>query len=129
MSRYDLFRRRIAPIALFVAIALIARDSCEKDQRTHTTVELQFAAESRKVVAVAVDVVIGSETIASFHRVALADQPIGPCRFPLVLTAEDGELRIDVDHGTDHQRLTRRFHAVEGSTVIVVIPMAAAAAD
>lgn len=122
MSRYDLFRRRIAPIALFLAIALIARDSCEKDKRTHTTVELQFGDDKPRVRAVDVDVVVGAETIATFHRAALPDSTIGPCRFPLVTPEEDGELRIDVDLGAVHHRLTRRFHAVEGSTMMVSIP-------
>jgi hypothetical protein len=122
VSRYDLFRRRIAPIAFFLAIALIARDSCEKDKRTHTTVELGFGAAKPSVRAVDVDVVVGSETIATFHRAALPASTIGPCRFPLALPDDDGELRIDVDLGATHQRLTRRFHAVEGSTMLVTIP-------
>jgi hypothetical protein len=122
MSRYDLFRRRIAPIAFFVAIGLIARDSCEKDKRTHTTVELQFGDDKPRIRAVDVDVVVGTETIATFHRAALPDSTIGPCRFPLALPEEDGELRIDVDLGATHHRLTRRVHVVEGSTVLVPIP-------
>jgi hypothetical protein len=122
VSRYDLFRRRIAPIAFFLAIALIARDSCEKDKRTHTTVELGFGAARPSVRAVDVDVVVGADTIATFHRAALPDSTIGPCRFPLALPEDDGELRIDVDLGATHQRLTRRFHAVEGSTMLVTIP-------
>lgn len=122
MSRYDLFRRRIAPVALFLAIALIARDSCEKDKRTHTTVELQFGDDKPRIRAVDVDVVVGTETIATFHRAALPDSVIGPCRFPLTLAEDDGELRIDVDLGATHHRLTRRFHAVEGSTMLVSIP-------
>lgn len=122
MSGYDLFRKRIAPIAFFLAIALIARDSCEKDKRTHTTVELAFGAARPSVRAVDVDVVVGAETIATFHRAALPDSTIGPCRFALALASDDGELRIDVDLGATHQRLTRRFHAVEGSTMLVTIP-------
>jgi hypothetical protein len=122
VSRYDLFRRRIAPIAFFVAIALIARDSCEKDKRTHTTVELGFGAVRPSVRAVDVDVVVEGDTIATFHRAALPDSQIGPCRFKLALPGDDGELRIDVDLGATHQRLTRRFHAVEGSTMQVTIP-------
>jgi hypothetical protein len=122
VSRYDLFRRRIAPIALFLAIALIARDSCEKDKRTHTTVELQFGADKPRIRAVDVDVVIAGETIATFHRVALPDSTIGLCRFPLVAPEDDGELRIDLDLGATHHRLTRRFHAVEGSAMLVTIP-------
>lgn len=122
MSRYDLFRRRIAPIALFLAIGLIARDSCEKDKRTHTTIELQFGDDKPRIRAVDVDVVIGGETIATFHRAALPGSTIGPCRFPLVAPEDDGELRIDVDLGGPHHRLTRRFHAVEGSAMLVTIP-------
>ena len=121
MSRYDLFRRRIAPIAFFLAIALIARDSCEKDKRTHTTVELGFGAAGPSVRAVDVDVVVGGETIATFHRATLPGSVIGPCRFPLALPDDDGELRIDVDLGATHRRLTRRFHAVEGSAMLVTI--------
>jgi hypothetical protein len=122
VSRYDLFRRRIGPFALFLALALIARDSCEKDKRMHTTVELQFGGDKPRIRAVDVDVIVGTETIATFHRAALPDSMIGPCRFPLVTPEDDGELRIDVDLGGAHHRLTRRFHVVEGSTMLVSIP-------
>ncbi|HMG54852.1 MAG TPA: hypothetical protein VK601_15245 [Kofleriaceae bacterium] len=122
MSRYDLFRRRIAPIAFFVAIALIAKDSCDKDKRTHTTVELEFGDLKPEVRAVDVDVMIGTERVATFHRAALPGSTIGPCRFALALPEDDGELRIDVDLGATHQRRTRRFHAIEGSTMLISIP-------
>ncbi len=121
MSRYDLFRRRIAPIAFFLAIGLIARDSCEKNHRTHTTVEIQLGEARPQVRAVDVDVVIGGETVARFHRAALPGAMIGPCRFELALPADDGELRLDVDLGAEHRRLTRAFHAIEGSTTSVPI--------
>jgi hypothetical protein len=125
VTRYDLFRRRIAPIAFFLAIGLIARDSCQKSHRTHTTVELQLGDARSRVRAVDVDVVTGDQTVAQFHRAALPGALIGPCRFELALPADDGELRIDVDLGTDlgagHRRLTRPFHAVEGATMFVPI--------
>jgi hypothetical protein len=124
VSRYDLFRRRIAPIAFLLAIALIARDSCQKEQRTHTTVELDFGDARHQVRAVDVDVMAdgaGAEPVARFHRAALGDAGIGPCRFVLALPGDDGELRIDVELGAEHRRLTRRFHAVEGSTLRVTI--------
>jgi hypothetical protein len=119
MSRYDLFRRRIAPIAFLLAIGLIARDSCQKDHRTHTTAELDLGAARSAVRAVDVDVVVGGETVAQFYRAALPGNLIGPCRFSLALPADDGELRIDLDMGDAHRRLTRRFHAVEGATMVV----------
>ena len=124
MSRYDLVRRRIAPIAFFVAIALIAKDSCDKDKRTHTAVELEFGADRSEVRAVDVEVFTGSERAAAFHREALPGRAIGPCRFQLALTDEDAELRIDVDRGAAHQQLTRRVHVIEGSTTLIAIPSA-----
>lgn len=126
MSRYDLFRKRLAPVALGLAIALIARDSCQKSERTHANVELAFEpAVAAAVRAVDVQVVVASATIATFHRAAMSDAAIGPCRFPLSSTAEDGELRIDLDLGAAHRKLTRPFHAVEGSTITVPIGEAA----
>jgi len=121
VSRYDLFRRRIAPVAFLLAIGLIARDSCEKSHRTHTTVELQLGDARSRVRAVDVDVVTGDQTVAQFHRAALPGALIGPCRFELALPADDGELRIDVDLGAEHRRLIRPFHAVEGATLFVPI--------
>lgn len=121
MSRYDLFRRRIAPVAFFLALGLIARDSCQKNHRTHTTVELQLGEARSRVRAVDVDVVTGEQTVAQFHRAALPGAMIGPCRFELALPEDDGQLRIDVDLGAEHRRLTRPFHAVEGATMFVPI--------
>jgi hypothetical protein len=122
VSRYDVFRRRIAPIALILAIGLIARDSCDKQQRTHATVELALGPAAAAARAITVEVVAAGDTVATFHRVALPDLPLGPCRFPLSTTAEDGELRIDLELGASHRRLTRPFHAVEGSTIVVPVP-------
>lgn len=124
MSRYDLFRRRIAPVAFLLAIGLIAHDSCEKAQRTHGAVELDFGAAGSRVRAVDVDVIAdgGDDApVARFHRAALSGAGIGPCRFELALPGDDGELQLDIDLGDVHRRLTRRFHAVEGSTLRVTI--------
>ena len=122
MSRYDLLRRRIAPIAFFVAIALIAKDTCDKSQRAHTAVELEFGADRSEVRAVDVEVYTGSERVAAFHREALPGGTIGPCRFQLSLADEDAELRIDIDRGATRQQLTRRVRVIEGSTTLIAIP-------
>jgi len=128
VSRYDLFRRRIAPIAFLLAIGLIARDSCEKEQRSHTTVEIDLGAARVRVRAVDVAVVTGgpgAAPIARFHRAALTDGGIGPVRFELASPQDDGELQIDLELGlgvgAEHRQLTRRFHIVEGATLRVSI--------
>ena len=129
MSRYDFFRRRIAPIAFLLAIALIARDSCQKHERSRAAVELDFGAARARVRAVDVSVVAAPDApggaggagdeVARFHRSAAPDAGIGPCRFAVVIP--DGELRIDVDLGGEHRQLTRRFHAVGDATIQVAI--------
>jgi hypothetical protein len=121
MSRYDLFRKRIAPIAFFLAIGLIAHDSCERNKRTHTTVELQLGDAAPRVREIAVDVFVGDDRIAWFHCTALPDAPMQPCRAELSLPEEDGRLRIDVDLGGTQREITRRFHAIEGSTMTISI--------
>src|SRR5439155_22073992 len=121
----DLFRRRIAPIAFFIAIALIAKDSCDKDKRTHTTVELELGADRTDVRAVDVEVFAGEDRVAAFHRAALPGATIGPTRFELSLAQDDVELRIDIDRGARHQTLTRRLHAIEGSTALIAVPAGA----
>jgi hypothetical protein len=122
VSRYDRFRKRLAPIAFLAAIALLARDSCLKEQRLHATVELAFAAERPRVREVAVEVVAGGDTIATYRRVAQPGAEIEPCRFKIASPVEDGELRIDIDLGASHQHLTRAFHAADGATITVSIP-------
>jgi hypothetical protein len=121
MSRYDLFRRRIAPIAFFVAIALISWDACDSAERTHTTVELQLGAAEPRVREVEVEVWLGTEPHTRYHRTALPGSTIGPCKFELSLPQDDGELRIEVDLDGERRRITRRFHAVEGSTMFVAL--------
>lgn len=122
MSRYELFRKRIAPIAFFLAIAFLARESCEKDKRLHTTVELVFGDTKPAIRTVDVDIMAGTEVVATFHRAAQTGSVIGPCQFPVVLPDEVGELRIDIDRGDAHQKLVRRIQIIEGSTTRVIIP-------
>ena len=42
MSKYDLFRRRIAPVAFLLALGLIAFDTCGKEERTRATFADRF---------------------------------------------------------------------------------------
>jgi hypothetical protein len=119
VSKYDLFRRRIAPIAFIAAIALIARDSCNKEQRNHATVVLDFGAAEPNVTAVDAELWVGGASFANFHRVALPGHRIGKTQFETAMPDPDGELRIDVDLGADHKHVVRRIHAEDGATVRV----------
>jgi hypothetical protein len=123
VSRYDLFRRRVAPVALFVALALLARESCNKERRTHATFVLELGRAAPEVRAIDAEIWIAGERFSAFHREALPGGAIGPTRFEAALPADDGELRIDATLATRSVHLVRRFHAEDESTVMV--PLAA----
>ncbi len=119
MTRYDFFRKRIAPVAFLGLVGLIAYDTCEKEERTNTTLVLDLGAAAPRVRAVDAELVVGGEVIGTFHRVALPGLQIGPCQFDAAMPDTSGELRIDVDLGGGPRRIIRQIHADEGSTVTV----------
>jgi hypothetical protein len=122
VSRYDLFRRRIAPVAFVLAIVLMARDACNHDQRTHATIVFDLGSASR-ASALDAELVVGATRVATFHEAPLGGT-LTTAEFDASLPDEsDGELRIELEVGSGaaatHPRTTRRFHAEEGSTVTV----------
>ncbi len=128
MTRYDFFRRRIAPVLFLGMVGLIAYDTCQKEERTHATIVLGLGDAEPRVRAVDAELIVQGEVIGQFHRRALPGLQIGPCRFEAAMPDEQGELRIDVELGPEGGPLTRRrvvrqVRAAEGSTV--TIPLAA----
>ena len=120
MASWNLIRRRvIGPVMFLGGIALLAQQTCTKQQRTHATIVLELGDAEPRVRAVDAELVVGGETINTFHRKALDNMKIGPCRFEAALPANDAELRIDVDVDGTHKRLLRKLHAEEGATVTV----------
>ena len=114
MSRYDLFRRRIAPIAFGLAIVLIARDSCNKDQRTHATIVFDAGAGTH-VDELDAQMFANGELFGTFKRLDF----IGSTKLEASLPAEDGELEIDLVVGGKLKHTSRHFHAVDASTLTV----------
>jgi len=123
VTGYDLFRRRLAPIAFACAIALIAYDAWTKHDRTSATFVLELGSAEREVTAIDAEVWMDGEQLSTFHRAALAGTTIGTPQFKQGLPGRDGELRIDVDRGGTHTRLVRRFHADDDATVRVPIDL------
>jgi hypothetical protein len=120
VSRYQLFRRRIAPIAFGLAIALIARDSCEKQQRTHATFVLDPGAAAHDIRSVEADLYVDGNQLTAFRRNADEGAYIGPMKFEAALPEKDAELRFDVDLGArGHRTFIRHVHADEGAMVTV----------
>ncbi|MCX5744230.1 MAG: hypothetical protein NT062_17205, partial [Proteobacteria bacterium] len=97
MSRREVLRRRLAPAVFIIGMAFIVQHTCMKAERHHATIELDFG--DAKASTRAVDAQLRSfgsapedEAIATFRRVALPDQGIGPCRFEVAMPDETAEL-------------------------------------
>jgi len=122
VTRYELFRKRIAPIAFLAVVGLIAYDTCNKQQREHATIVIDLGAAAPRVKAIEAELTVDSEPVGTFRRTALpGGGGIGPVRFEATMPKPDGELRLDVDLGDAHRKLTRYIHADEGATVTVSI--------
>ena len=120
MTRYDLIRKRIAPVAFGVAIVLMARESCQKEQRMHATIVLEPGAAQHEIRSVEADVWANDTQLSQFRRNAPDGGYIGPMRFDAPLTQQDAELHLDVDLGArGHRVFVRHVHAEDGATVTV----------
>ena len=121
MTRYEFFRKRIAPVLFLGMVAWIAYDSCDAQQRTHSTIVIDLGAAEPRVKSVRAELVVGGEPIATFERRALPDLRIGcPCKFETAMPEELGQLRIEVElEGARRVHVTKPIHAIEGGTVKV----------
>ncbi|MEO8705237.1 MAG: hypothetical protein ABI867_34665 [Kofleriaceae bacterium] len=123
MTKYEFFRRRIAPVAFLGMVGLIAYDACKKQERTHATVQFDLGERAADVTEIDVQLSVAGDVIGTFHRRALPGSPIGPCTFETALTENVGQLRIEVDYKGKRAVLERTIRPIEGSTVTV--PLAA----
>ena len=114
MTRYDFFRRRIAPFLFIGLLGVIALDTCRKNERTHATIVLDLGSARDRVRSIEAELVVDGEVINTFKRTAIGSQ-MGPCKFEVAMPAKDGELRIVADG----KPLVRRIHAEETGIVTV----------
>ena len=118
MSRYQLFRRRLAPIAFVLGMGLVVRETCTKEQRTHATIQIDLGADLAAAQSVEADLLVGDESIGHFRRTRMMGLAPAKCSFEVAMTADDGELRIDVDLGDHHHLVKRAIHATENATIV-----------
>ena len=119
MTRYDLFRKRLAPIAFVLALGLLVREQCTGKQRIHGVVVITTGEAEAKVKAIDAQVVVDGEVMGELHRNALSGSMIGDARFNVTLPAEDAFLKLEVEMVGETRHLTRRLHVEEGATVSV----------
>ena len=118
MTRYDFFRRRIAPVAFAIVLGLMAYDQCQKHERTHATFVLEYGVFDKDVRAVEAEVWMNGERVTNYHATALEGAYLRKTRFETSLPDTSGELRIDVDLASgDRKHGVRQPHVNEGETV------------
>jgi hypothetical protein len=117
LSRYDLFRKRIAPIAFLLAMGLLIRQTCHGEQRIHATVVISAGDAEAKVTTIDAKVIVQGATLGELHREAQPGMRIGKATFVVALPEEDAQVIIDVDMNGDKRHVLRRIHAVEGATI------------
>jgi hypothetical protein len=118
VTKYDLFRRRIAPIAFAMAIGFIAFDTCDKHERTTATFIIEYGAAEPEVRAIEAEVWMNGQQVTQFRRAALDGAAIGKTQFKGSLPDTDGELRMDVELvGGEHRQVNRAIHVAEGATI------------
>ncbi len=122
MTRYQFFRKRIAPVLFLGMVGVIAYDACRNEQRTHATIVLDLGAAAPEVREVNAELFSGGSSIAVFQRIAPPGAGIGPCRFETALPEEVAELRIDVRLTDRSRSLTKTIRPIEGS--VTTVPLA-----
>ena len=122
MTRYELFRKRIAPALFLAGVAWIAYDTCDKQERTRATFVLDFGAAAHEVRSVEAEIWMNGAQVTEFRRQALDGAYIGTTKFEGSLPDTDGEIRIDVElPDGEHRFVTRQIHFAEGATVTLAL--------
>jgi hypothetical protein len=121
VTRYELFRRRIAPILFLGMVGLIAYDACEQEQHAGIkgTVVIELGEAAPRVRGIEAELIARGEPVITFRRAAPPDARTGAYRFEARMPAPDGELRLAIDLGDARRQLSRAVHLEDGATVRV----------
>jgi len=120
VTRYELFRKRIAPFLFLCVVGLIAYDACEKEKHAGIsgTVVIELGEAEPRVREVEAEMFVNGESVSVFRRAALPGARIGDTRFEARMPAPDGELQLSIDLGeATRRRLKRAVHLEDRATV------------
>jgi hypothetical protein len=119
VTRYELFRRRIAPLLFLGVVGLIFYDAWKKEDHAEikATVVIELGEAEPRIRALEAEMFVRGESVSTFRRAALPGARIGDTRFEARMPEPDGELRITIDLGDARRRLSRAVHLEDGATV------------
>ncbi len=117
LSRYQMLRKRVAPIAFILGMGLLVRHTCQQEERIHATIVISAGEAEARVTALDAKVIVQGETLGTLHRDAQPGMRIGKASFAVALPEADGQVMIDVSLGAETRQVMRRIHAAEGATI------------
>ena len=116
---WDLFKRRVLPIAFICGMAVLIQRTCNGATRTHATIVIDLGESAAVVKKVDAQLVVAGDANAEYHRAALPNLLIGPCQFQVSMQKEEGELTIDVELPKTSKHFVRKIYASDGAVVRV----------
>jgi len=118
-SRYDRFRRRLAPIAFLIAIGLLVKMTLDHRHETGVKVVIDFGAHAAEIRHLRADVFVGGEPVDTYLESSYPTGATGPATFDVRVPDGDATLRVDLTTTDGPRRIERRLTVVSGATVHV----------
>lgn len=120
MTRYEFFRKRIAPVLFLGMVGLIAYDSCDRERRARTVLEFELGDARPQVTHVDAELIASSEVIGRFHKEALPGAVIGNCQFEASLPDDQlVTLNIRVGLRGGERAITRTIRPLEDAKTTI----------
>jgi hypothetical protein len=118
-SRYDRFRRRVAPIALVLAIGLVVKVVLDQRHQTGVTVVIDFGGHGAEVRHLRADVFVDGAPLETYLESTYPAGAEGPATFEVRVPDGDALLRVDLSTTRGPRRIERRLTVVDGAKVHV----------
>lgn len=116
-SRYARFRRRLAPVALVIAVGVLVHETCKHDDVTTETIELRFGTHVAEIRHLRADVIAGGVPVAHVERDVGVGGP--PVRFAVDAGGEHPRIQVDLTTASGPRRIERELVLEAGATVVV----------
>ncbi len=118
-SRYDLFRKRLAPVALVVALAALGHETCGRSGSNDVTIELGFGTHAGEIRRVRADVFVDGEPDAWMEQAFGPDGADRPPRFRALVPEGHAVLRVDLVTASGARRVEHKLSPASGATLLV----------
>jgi hypothetical protein len=116
-SRYQRFRRIVAPLALVAALAVLAQETCRGEDRAEVSFALTLGPAAADVRHVRVDLWADGASVGFFEAEASPGRPLG-WRQPVPAGALEATIAITLHDGRVVE-LRRRIFASAGAQVTI----------